>query len=32
MITGDNIYIAMETAVRAGIIKKEDPIILLEGH
>lgn len=31
MITGDNIFIAIETAARVGIIKKDEPIILLEG-
>ena len=31
MITGDNIYIAIETAAKAGIVKREDPIIVLEG-
>ncbi len=29
MITGDNIYIAVETGVRAGIIKKDEKVILL---
>lgn len=31
MITGDNIYIAIETAGRAGIIRKDEPVLLLEG-
>ena len=31
MITGDNIYIAIETAAKAGIIQRKDPIIVLEG-
>jgi magnesium-transporting ATPase (P-type) len=32
MITGDNIYIAVETARRAGIIGAEEKIIFLEGN
>jgi hypothetical protein len=32
MITGDNIYIAVETGVRAGIITKDEKVILLEGR
>ena len=31
MITGDNIFIGIETAVRSGIIKSNEPVILLEG-
>lgn len=31
IITGDNIYIAVETAVRAGIISQNDQVVLLEG-
>jgi magnesium-transporting ATPase (P-type) len=31
MITGDNIYIAVETARRAGIINMDDKVIFLEG-
>ena len=31
MITGDNIYIAVETARRCGIIGKHDKVVLLEG-
>lgn len=32
MITGDNIYIAVETAIRAGIIPDQTTVLLLEGH
>ena len=32
MITGDNIYIAVETARRAGILKSGDKVVLLEGR
>jgi magnesium-transporting ATPase (P-type) len=31
IITGDNIFIAIETGVRAGIIPTHQPVILLEG-
>lgn len=31
MITGDNIYIAVESAKRAGILSSEDQIVFLEG-
>jgi magnesium-transporting ATPase (P-type) len=31
MITGDNIYIAIETAIRCGIISRKDEIMVLEG-
>ena len=31
MITGDNIYIAVETARRAGIVKPDERIVFLEG-
>jgi magnesium-transporting ATPase (P-type) len=29
MITGDNIYIAVETGRRAGIISKDEKVIIL---
>lgn len=32
MITGDNGFIAVETARRAGIITSFDKVIILEGH
>lgn len=32
MITGDNIFIAAETAARCGIIRANEPLILLEGQ
>ena len=32
MITGDNIFIAVETGVRAGIIEKGIPVVLIEGR
>lgn len=32
MITGDNIYIAVETAIRAGIIPDQSTVLLIEGH
>lgn len=32
MITGDNIYIAIQTARRAGVINLNDEVILLEGR
>lgn len=32
MITGDNIFIAIETGIRAGILKPNDQVILLEGR
>ena len=32
MITGDNIFIAVETAIRAGIISDQTTVLLLEGH
>ena len=31
MITGDNIYIAVETARRAGILKPDEKVVFLEG-
>lgn len=31
MITGDNIYIAVETGMRATIISPSEKVILLEG-
>lgn len=31
MITGDNILVGVETAVRCGMIKRSEPVILLEG-
>lgn len=31
MITGDNIYIAIETAMRCGILARKDEVIVLEG-
>ena len=32
MITGDNIFIAVETGFRAGIIRTEDKVVLIEGR
>lgn len=32
MITGDNVYIAIETAVRCGILGRKDEVIVLEGR
>lgn len=32
IITGDNIFIAVETGVRAGVISIHDQVILLEGR
>jgi len=32
MITGDNIYIAVETGYRAGILKEGQKVLLLEGR
>lgn len=32
IITGDNIFIAVETGVRAGVISAHDQVILLEGR
>lgn len=32
MITGDNIYIAVETARRSGIIGMNDKVVFLEGN
>ena len=31
IITGDNIYIAVETALRSGILEEKEKVILLEG-
>lgn len=31
MITGDNVYIAMETGIRCGMLSRQDKIIVLEG-
>lgn len=31
MITGDNIYIAVETAKRAGMIQRNDKVVFLDG-
>lgn len=31
IITGDNIFIAVETGMRAGIIERDQPVILLQG-
>ena len=31
IITGDNIYIAVETALRSGILQEDQKVILLEG-
>ena len=31
MITGDNIYIAVETGMRSRIIEKDEKVILLQG-
>lgn len=32
MITGDNIFIAVETGFRAGILRENEKIVLLEGR
>lgn len=32
MITGDNIFIAVETGYRAGIVKADEKVLLLEGR
>lgn len=32
MITGDNIYIAVETGFRAGILVEGEKVVLLEGR
>lgn len=32
MITGDNIYIAVETARRAGILGLDEKVVFLEGN
>lgn len=32
IITGDNIFIAVETGVRAGVISADDSVLLLEGR
>lgn len=32
MITGDNIYIAIETAMRCGILERREEVIVLEGN
>lgn len=32
MITGDNIFIAVETGFRAGIIRADETVVLLEGR
>ena len=32
MITGDNIFIAVETGSRAGLVDRNEKIILLEGR
>lgn len=32
MITGDNVYIAIETAVRCGILERKDEVIVIEGR
>ena len=31
IITGDNLYIAVETAIRSGILEEDGKIIVLEG-
>jgi P-type E1-E2 ATPase len=31
MITGDNIFIGIETAMRAGILTREKDIVVIEG-
>ena len=31
IITGDNIYIAIETAIRCGILSKSEKVLVLEG-
>jgi magnesium-transporting ATPase (P-type) len=31
MITGDNIFIAVETGFRCGILKSDEKVVLLEG-
>lgn len=32
MITGDNIFIGLETAIRSGIIEEGAEVIVLQGH
>jgi magnesium-transporting ATPase (P-type) len=32
MITGDNVYIAIETAMRCGILERQDEVMVLEGN
>ncbi len=32
MITGDNIFIAVETGFRAGILKEGEKVVLFEGR
>lgn len=32
MITGDNIFIAVETGFRTGILRENEKIVLLEGR
>lgn len=31
MITGDNVYIAIETAMRCGILERKTEVMVLEG-
>jgi len=31
MITGDNVYIAIETAIRCGILSRDEEIVVIEG-
>lgn len=32
MITGDNIYIAIQTAIRCGIISRNEEVMVIEGN
>ena len=32
MITGDNVYIAIETAIRSGIIDRTQEVVVIEGR
>ena len=32
VITGDNIYIAIETAIRCHILNRDEQIVVVEGH
>jgi magnesium-transporting ATPase (P-type) len=32
LITGDNLYIGVETAMRVGIINEDEKIVVIEGR